>query len=238
MEDSVRDCVCLIHGRRYPWEYVTKLYSMLNRHSTIPVRLHVLTEPNRPVPAPLIKHDLQIWPGVGGPRSAWWYKMQMFDHARFSDFMVYFDLDVVITNNIDWIWQQDPKRFWTIHDFRRLWRKEEKKINSSLMACDPKRFYWIWEDFSKIDLQEIMRKYRGDQNYLDAVIPDSHLRFFDPAQIKSWKWQLSKTPGILPALKSQISSAELSGINHSIIVFHGDPKPHEITELYIQQNWK
>lgn len=236
MEDLVRDCVCLIHGRRYSWEYVTKLHSMLNRNSTVPIRLHVLTEPDRVVPAPMIKHDLQLWPGIAGPRLAWWYKMQMFDQARFSGFMVYFDLDVVITNNIDWLWQQDPKCFWAIHDFRRLWRVGEHKINSSVMAWDTKRFYWIWEDFSNSDMQVIIKKYRGDQNYLDAVMPGTHLRFFEQTSIKSWKWQISKNPGILPLLKSQIKNN--TDLPCSIIIFHGDPKPHEITEPHIQQHWK
>lgn len=69
------DCACVIHGKLYDWVYVDKLYAMLTRHFTRPVVLHVFTESDRPVPEPYVKHSLINWPGIGGPRKSWWYKM-------------------------------------------------------------------------------------------------------------------------------------------------------------------
>ena len=62
------DCACLIHGDMYNWSYVDNLYSMLTRHLSFPIRLHVWTESHRQIPHHMIKHDLVEWPGVAGPK--------------------------------------------------------------------------------------------------------------------------------------------------------------------------
>ena len=55
------DCACVIHGTAYSWDYVERLHNMLSRHITLGIRLHVYTEADRPVPAPMIKHVLEPW---------------------------------------------------------------------------------------------------------------------------------------------------------------------------------
>jgi hypothetical protein len=238
MLENTRDVVCLIHGSKYPWEYVEKLYSMATRHSSVPVRFHVLTEKTRLVPPHMIKHELIDWPDAAGPNLAWWYKMQLFDLGRFSMPMLYLDLDVVIVGNLDWIWQLDTRYFWTIRDFQYLYRGNTQTINSSIMSWDPAKYYWIWEDFDRLDRTAIIRKYKGDQNYLSAVLPPSHLRLIDADLVKSWRWQIAgggwdfdkrraKTPNITPTLDASTK----------IIVFHGDPKPQDIKDNIVKINW-
>ena len=70
------DCACVIYGDTYSWTYVERLYSMLNRHLSADIRLHVYTEAERPVPDPMIKHVLTSWGDLGHRRN-WWYKMQL-----------------------------------------------------------------------------------------------------------------------------------------------------------------
>jgi hypothetical protein len=84
------DCACVIHSDAYSWDYVERLYSMLSRHLSLGVRLHVYTEADRPVPAPFIKHALDDWE-ISGPRRSWWYKLQLFDSEKFSGSLLYFD---------------------------------------------------------------------------------------------------------------------------------------------------
>ena len=104
------DCACVIHGTGYDWTYVDRLYNMLNKHISRGVRLHVYTEADRPVPTPYIKHTLTDW-GISGPKRAWWYKMQLFNPDHFRGQLLYFDLDTVIVNNIDWICNRAPEYF-------------------------------------------------------------------------------------------------------------------------------
>jgi len=95
-------CACVIHGEYYPWEYVEKLYASLQRNFSYPIHMHVWTEAARDVPKHFIKHELRDL-GVKGPKKSWWYKMQLFNAKAHKGRLFYFDLDVVITSNLDWM---------------------------------------------------------------------------------------------------------------------------------------
>ena len=101
------DCACVIHGSGYDWPYVERLYNMLCRNLSAEVRLHVYTEHDRSVPPHMVKHILDDW-GISGPKRSWWYKMQLFNPAHFAGNLLYFDLDVVIANQLNWIPNSAP----------------------------------------------------------------------------------------------------------------------------------
>ena len=101
--DTVTDCACVIHGSGYDWQYVEKLYNMLTRNLQGSIRFHVYTEASRSVPPHMIKHQLTEWPGIGGPRRSWWYKMQLFNQHHHQGNLLYFDLDCVIVADLQWL---------------------------------------------------------------------------------------------------------------------------------------
>lgn len=235
---GTRDVACVIHGSVYDWCYVERLYNMVVRHSTEPVRFHVFTEHDRSVPLHMIKHALTDWPGVIGAKKSWWYKMQMFDARHLQGRVLYLDLDTVIVRNIDWIWQHEAKYFWTVRDFRHLWRPQWQGINSSLMFWDTLRFDWIWKQFTENNIATVIKQYHGDQDYLNAVISRRDLRFFDIQNIKSWRWQIKD--GGLDMKSREYRQPGVGSVldpESSILVFHGKPKPHEITDQLILKNW-
>ena len=129
------DCACVIYGDTYSWTYVERLYNMLSRHLSAGVRLHVYTEAERPVPAPMVKHVLTSWGDLGHKRN-WWYKMQLFNTEHHAGPLLYFDLDTVIVQSIDWIVQSNLDYFWAIRDFKYLWRPTDYGVNSSIMWWD------------------------------------------------------------------------------------------------------
>ena len=236
--DGTMDCACVIHGNKYDWCYVERLYNMVKRHSTRPIRFHVFTEPDRPVPDPMIKHVLNDWPGIAGPKKSWWYKMQMFEPGRISGRLLYFDLDTVIVDNIDWIQDLDTRYFWSIRDFRHLWRPSWKGMNSSVMLWDTTRFGWVWKEFQKNDVKTQARLFHGDQDFLNSVLTEQDLKFIDESLIKSWRWQI-KDGGM--DMKTRVyrrpdaGSVLLPGVK--ILIFHGSPKPHDVHDPVISQNW-
>lgn len=232
------DCACVIHGSVYDWSYVDKLYNMLSRHLTRPVRLHVYTEESRAVPSTYVKHSLIDW-GFKGPKKAWWYKVQLFNKQHHSGAMLYFDLDTVIVENIDWVWQHDLKHFWAIRDFKHLWRPTHLGINSSIMWWDTEKYDWIWQAVAQNDIGFLAKKYHGDQDFITAQLGPNSTRFFDVARVKSWRWQALdggydfkrrtwRTPGSGTAFDNKTS----------ILVFHGNPKPHEVTDKIVQSFWQ
>lgn len=231
------DCACLIHGDKYNWSYVDTLYNMLVKNVSMDIRLHVYTEASRGVPPPYIKHELKDWPGVAGPRQSWWYKLQLFNPEHFQGRLLYLDLDTVIFENIDCLWSDSSKYFWTIKDFKYLWR-DWAGINSSLMLWDTVKFSHIWDDFLTQDLSDVIKKYPGDQDYLSAVLNPRDIRFFDSNLIKSWRWQLLDGGLDFKTRKYRRPGAgTLLDPTTRIAIFHGNPKPHEITDPVVQKFW-
>ena len=239
MNNQVLDCACVIHGDKYHWDYVERLYNMIKRNSKYNVCMHVFTEKKRTIPSHMIKHVLHEWPGVSGPNKAWWYKMQMFDAAHFSGKLLYMDLDVVITKNIDWLWSQDTNYFWAIRDFKYLWIPTWRGMNSSVMLWDTNRWKKIWEEFQNRNLASTIRQFHGDQDFLNTMISKKHLRFFDQDSVKSWRWQI-KDGGL--NMKSRTYNNPAAGSiltpQTSIMVFHGSPKPHELADPTVLSHWQ
>jgi hypothetical protein len=232
------DCACVIHGNAYDWQYVERLYNMLSRHISPGIKLHVYTEATRPVPEPMIKHELTPWP-ITSTKKSWWYKMQLFNPAHHVGPLLYFDLDTVIVGNIDWIWQQPAAYFWAIRDFKYLWRPNHTGVNSSVMWWNTEHYKNVWDTFAQQDLATIMRKYPGDQDYISAVIPENQRRFFDVNRVQSWRWQcldggydFRKRRHRAPETGTQITDST------SIMVFHGNPKPEQITDQTVVTHWQ
>ena len=232
------DCACVIHSDGYSWDYAERLHNMLTRNLSRPVRFHVYTEADRSVPDNMIKHVLTEWSGVAGPKRSWWYKMQLFDDQLFSGQLLYFDLDVVITGNLDWILQLPQRNFWSIHDFRRLWKPTSRTINSSVMYFNTAEYRYVWEKFQQHSLATVINSYKGDQDFVTEAVDPRHLRYFDLDRIVSWRWQIinngvRQRRAANPAKPREINVPDSA----SVLIFHGNPKPHEIDNLIIKKHW-
>ena len=201
------------------------------------MRFHVYTEAERPVPDTMIKHALVQWPGVSGPKRSWWYKLQLFNTQEFSGNLLYFDLDTVITGNLDWIWQLPTDYFWAPKDFQYLYRKNLTKINSSIMWVDNTRWRNLYENID-IDRLKTVGKYYGDQDYIFENIPQHCIRYLDATRINSWRWQ-AHDGGWNFTKKSPLSPGQGTQINQnvSVLVFHGDPKPHDVVDSVVRRFW-
>lgn len=232
------DCACVIHGDAYSWDYVEKLYNMLSRHLTPKVRLHVYTEVEREVPDLYIKHILEPW-AITRPGRAWWYKMQLFNTEHHAGPLLYFDLDTVIVGNIDWICQQPTTYFWAPQDFKYLWRPMHFGLNSSVMWWDTRRYQYVWELFNQQELAQNMQKYHGDQDFISTTIPENQRRFLDQDLILSWRWQcldggynFDKKRHLTPGTGTYFPDSA------RVLIFHGKPKPDQITDSKILEHWQ
>lgn len=232
------DCACVIHGDVYTWNYVERLYGMLSRHITPGIRLHVYTEAERAVPEPYIKHTLVNW-GIKGPKKSWWYKMQLFNPKQHEGPLLYFDLDTVIVSNLDWLWNLPLRYFWTVRDFKYLWRPSHYAINSSVMWWDTKRYGHVWKAFNNEDVLEMARRYHGDQDYLTEAISDQDRRYLVEQKVKSWRWQsLDGGYDFKHKCYRQPGTGTHVAAGDSILVFHGQPKPNELTDSIILRHWQ
>ena len=123
MEDGI-DCGCVLHGEYYTLDYAKKLEAGLRRNFSCPIRFHIWTEKAREVPKHWHKHSLKDL-GVKGPKKSWWYKTQIFRNKDFQGRLFYFDLDIIISGNLDWMLRLSSEKFWAVRDFRYLWKKNK-----------------------------------------------------------------------------------------------------------------
>ena len=236
---DIIDCACVIHGSGYSWDYVDRLHNMLERVRPGGIRLHVYTEADRAVPAHMVRHDLENWQGVSGPKRSWWYKLQLFNRNLFNGNLLYFDLDTVIVREIDWITELNTDYLWAIRDFRYLQTPLKTGLNSSVMWFSVPRVAWLWDQFNAANRAVIMRKYPGDQDYIQDQLGPTRYRLMPESQFQSWRWQcvdggydFARRRHYAPNTGAQIDP------NTSVLVFHGSPKPHEIKDKVIQELWR
>lgn len=232
------DCACLIHDTLYDWTYVDRLYNALVRNLTPAVRMHVYTESNRPVPQPYIHHALEEWPGLRGPKQSWWYKVQIFNKQYFTGDLLYFDLDTVITNNIDWIWQQSTQKFNAARDFKYLFKPRRTTINSSVMWFNVEKYNYVYQNFDPAHITKRKARYHGDQDYIHDQIPPLDLHYLDFTRIKSYKWEVAEGGFDFNRRKPLSPGAPtiLDGV--SVLVFHGNPKPAKVSDPVIHEHWR
>ena len=231
------DIACLIHGNYYAWDYVDILYQNIRNNLSCPIRFHVWTEKDRTVPPHMIKHAL-IEQYMDGPKKAWWYKTQLFNVKEYAGPMIYFDLDLMIIGDLNWMRKLPMEQFHAVRDFKCLWRKHRQAINSSIMAFDNRNFEHIWPKF-RDNKDRLMHMYHGDQDYLNAEIIE-HRRYLPENKIESYRWQVLHG-GMDFRTRTYPQQQDIDvkiGDDTAIIVFHGDPKPHEVNNSKLQPYWR
>ena len=231
------DCACLIHGKLYDWEYVERLYRAITRNLSRPFNLHVFTEASRPVPDHMIKHPLIDW-GFEGAKQGWWYKLQLFNINNHRGPLLYFDLDTVIVDCIDWIVDLPTNVLWAPKDFKYLWRPSHNGINSSVLWFDTMAFYDVYRQFAMQDVKTVSRRYPGDQDYLNEYIIPKRRRFFDPAHVRSWRWECHDGGFDFRRRTNRRPGTGTETLGASIMVFHGNPKPLNLLhDPVIAEHW-
>ena len=88
--------------------------------------------------------------------------------------------------------------------------------------------------------KEIQNKYHGDQDWIFACAQKNFITW--PKEwCMSYKWQIRDKQDLeVYNNKFRFKSVVNPKINSetSILVFHGDPKPHEIDDGVVVENWR
>lgn len=224
--------ICVRFGTLYGIEYVEKLRNMVSRNLTIPYEFVCLTDD----PTPIDNVRLIVEANAGYKRG-WWHKIHMFNpNLPVDGYLLYFDLDVIIHDNID---QLVKPGFFGIRDFNRKFNPNYRYLNSSVMLWEHGSQSIIWDEFIRQPLES--HRMVGDQDYIWNLCK-SRIQFWPDNWIQSYKWEIrDKSELTLLNGKRQFLSRKDDVIipyGCCIIVFHGDPKPSEIKDKFILENWK
>lgn len=217
--------VCLKWGTKYPAEYVNRLYRMVCRHMRRPFRFHCLTEDSAHLEPGIIPLPLDTTQGLSG----WWYKLSLFRPGCYglSGDILYFDLDLVIVDNIDFLHDQ-PGDFLILRNWSR-----NKMWNSSVMRFKASAHTNIWERFVA-DADKVMARCNGDQEWIYECVPDAGLwpaekivSYKKSLDSKAFRW-LEKLGAAQLGLRAPAWLDTPLPPQAAIVVFHGKPDPADV----------
>jgi hypothetical protein len=229
--------VCLKYGNKYSAEYVNKLYSMVKRNLTVPFEFVCYTEDSSDIDTDIRVEPIQIIPGVSG----WWYKPMFFNpKLGLKGTILFFDLDVIVFDNIDNLFSYEAGKFCIIRDFNRHVIKNYNKFNSSIFRLTTNMHQHVYTDFIKNPNSQIKR-FQGDQDWLRASIKEGTYAYWPDEWIQSYKWEMRSKPKFDNAPRGQ-RDFETTGDpviknETSVAVFHGDPNPHNCKDQWVIDNW-
>ena len=204
---------CVWWGTLYGVEYVEKLRDAVARNLTIPYDFVCIT-PHQNVPDGVIRMS----PRVSG--KGWWQKVGLFSPDLFgvSQRVLYLDLDLVVINSLDEI-ASSQEEFCMIENFGP--NKGHAAHNSSCMLWTPsEKTYRIHDCFTN----DVMSALHGDQCWIWRVMLND-ITDFHQYQCVSYKYE------------KQSAQWRHRNENTACVVFHGKPKPHEVRDSYVVENW-
>lgn len=209
---------------------------MVKRNLTVEFEFVCFTENPLGLDTNIRIEPLTLKTGVEG----WWYKLLFFDkNLPLKGTILFLDLDVIIFENIDKLFQFKPKKFCIIRDFNRYVIKNYQKFNSSVFRLETGSKHFVYENFSK-DYSKIIRQFRGDQEYIFSQIKDN-FEYWPDDWIQSYKWEMRSRPPMTKAPKGErnfiLPGKPAIKPDTSIAVFHGDPNPHNCIDPWCKQHW-
>jgi len=214
----MRNVICMKWGTKYGPEYVNKLYAMVRRNLSGPVRFVCLTDDPSGVvegvecrPIPTLKVSSEKYDRAG------WRKLAIFS-PELSDIegtVLFLDVDLVIVDSIDPFFDHAPGEFCIIEN----WTQRGRNVgNSSVFRYEAGRYGYILEDYERRHV-EVVGRWDNEQMYLTAQA--SPVRFWPEDWCKSFKHH-SIPPGLNAWFRRP---AKPEGVR--IVVFHGNPKPSD-----------
>jgi hypothetical protein len=153
--------------------------------------------------------------------------------------ILFFDLDVVIFDNIDPLFAHNQGKFNIIRDFNRCRIKDWKLSNSSCMRWEAGTMDYLWNEFKDRSAQ-IMQQNHGDQDWITKRAKDD-INWFPDEWIRSYKWEmigLKDTKLLTKDGKKFFRKPVDINPGNRVAVFHGSPNPMECGDQWVIDNWK
>lgn len=206
---------------------------MTTRHMTVPHGFACITED------PTGLHpDIRVIPTPKGKVSGWWYKPWVFSKdIPLEGTLLFMDLDIVVIGNIDNLWTHFPGKFAIIKDFNRSLVKGWEKFNSSIFRLEKGQLPHVWENLAA-DWKHTTRMH-GDQDWIYMQIKKDFV-FWPDEWIQSYKWEIRNRNDIVRVNNKRGFKDIANPVirpETTILVFHGDPKPNEVQDPVVVQNW-
>ena len=224
--------VCVNWGTKYSIDYVMRLHNMVQKNTSRNFKMFCLTDSPEKYPDPVT--PIMLEPGYEG----WWNKMQLFrdDVLPVGDYL-YFDLDVVIVDNIDCFFEFIG--FGITRDFINpdTGLLGGNEYNSSIMRFTQNKSLWSYfednQDRWKKEQQRV--PFFGDQNVIsDYLNNEGYDKPFPDEWI--WSFKIGSIRGRRPVDHSKYFGSTIPD-GGKICVFHGYPNPEDVDVDWVSECW-
>lgn len=183
-------------------EYVNILYDSIKRNTSKTFEFICFT--NTPEG---INSEITLRPLMQNV-SGWWHKLSLFKEFT-NERIFYFDLDTVITGDLDNILSYDGE-FAILRDFYR-----PQGFQSSVMSWKGD-YSDIWDSYENAEFPNLAG---GDQVWIEGKVKADLWQDLYPKEFASYK-----------------ATPNLTG-EEKIIIFHGEPRPHQV-KGWVSDIWK
>ncbi len=210
--------ICMKWGSRYSSNYVNRLYRSIIKHTRKPTRLICFTDDKSDINENIICNDL---PYINLPNAISytpWRKLSVWQYPlhNFRDDILFLDLDLVITGNLDRFFDFKPGKYCVIEN----WTQIGQGIgNTSCFKFPSGKYDFIYKKFQK-DPVNIWKKFHIEQAYLSYEIND---QVFWPSE-----WCKSFKHNLLPKWPFRIWKPACLPERTSIVAFTGKPDPDDV----------
>lgn len=215
--------VCLSVGDKYTDDYVYKLRSMTERFCKIDHDFVCITDKDLDVPTIKIPDASELEPV--------WYKIRMLDQPELRKYerKVFLDLDVVIHNDVDWLFTSGVTKLQVL-DAR--WKPQWMVRSYLNTGCNSS--VMLWKESAQIahkfesGRDAYMCKYAGMDRFLWHEVR-SEWEVIDNDEVYSYRHGASITDDTPRIIRPE----------RSICIYHQLPKPHEELDYEpAKSHWK
>lgn len=222
--------ICMKWGTRYGADFVNRLHAAVQRNTSRPTQLVCLTDDETgvhqdvrcaPIPDVNLPEDLALTP---------WRKLVLWKDgiADLSGDVLFLDLDLVVTGNLDEMFDFEPGRFCVIKN----WTQRKANIgNTSCFRFPVGKHSYIY-DRLETEQARILDKYRIEQVYISAEIED--MVFWPTLWCASFKHTL------LPRWPLNFIKVPKLPSETKVVAFTGKPDQDEAArgEWPVKKGWK
>ena len=205
-------------GSRYGAEFVNRLYTSINRHTNRATKVYCFTDNIKGINKNIICKPL---PNINLPNTISftpWRKLSVwqFPLNDLDGDILFLDLDLVITGNLDRFFDYNPGHYCVIEN----WTQKGKNIgNTSCFRLPIGRYASVFDEFQK-NPTKVWKKYHIEQTYLSDKIKD---QIFWPSD-----WCKSFKHNLLPKWPLRIWQPAKLPTGTSIVAFTGKPDPDDV----------
>lgn len=213
--------VCMKWGALYGPHYVNRLYGMVARRLSRPFRFACFTDDPgglRPEVETFPLPPIELAPEHAHRP---WRKIGLFNPTLgdLTGTALFLDLDLVIVDDIDPLFDHAPGRFCII----RNWTRPDRRVgNSSVYRFEIGADAYVLERFRSASHEHWIERHRNSQTFLSDSVRD--IVFWPPEWCVSFKKQC--LPG---GPMTWLRAAEIPA-GARVVVFHGHPNPDEALE--------